>query len=208
MYNARVRNPETAMIVAVQAFFSDPAMHGAKLARIARQEHYGLIQPYVQALYEQARDKKDKTALAVATMLRQPEWVWRSTNNPEVRLFGFHEEDSFVASGYYVTGRMETGETRVFKQPGDTGSLEILEACDDPRLDYEARSIRHKVWKCQNRYWVVAVGRVIDLIKAGIDRRNVELSKGKGYFKKVPAYSRVKGPFSTPDEAREARATL
>ena len=137
-------------------------------------------------MYEAAQAANDKISLGVLTMLRQPEWSWCDCENDRyLRFFGFVAEDKFQAVGYYVTGRQETGETRVFETPGETAEFVVGDVCEDPRAEYKTQSVRHKVYRSSNKYWVVAIGRIVDLVNAGVDRKDVLATNNKGYFKKV-----------------------
>ena len=202
----RVRNPEAALIKTLEQFFENPVEHGAKLARLGKQEGYELLSPYLPVMHERAADNQE--AQAILVMLRQPEWVWRSCENDyNLRFFGFEDEGTFVPAGYYIVGRGETGEHRVLDVSGDIADNVVGASCKDPREEYEPRSVRYKIWRRGGAYWVVAVGRVVDLVKNGFDKKEVCLTEGRGYLKKVPAYADV-SKLDTVEEAREKKAAL
>lgn len=197
------------ILVHASCYFQDEPVKWAKeLAALGRKEGYDYIRPTVVMLEDCHPD--NKKVIGLLTMLRQPEWVWKDcTNDPAIRFFGIQTGDEYETRGYYVTGKYETGEVHILAEFGDTADYVVgTEVLTDPREEYEARTLKTKIWKRQDKYFVVLVGRVVDLIKQGVRKEDVRLSGGKGYFAKVPAYAILDGPWLDKAKAQEAKISF
>ena len=189
----------------------DPQGAGDRIAAIGKHKGYDYIKDEVGELekfYRKADISEEKRAeiLTVLTMLRQPEWVWhRDKSKGNVYYFGTLEESGVQVRGQYVTGPEEIGDVSVYidQEPVELGNVTV-----DPRNLYEPMNVRTKIYKERGRYWLVKIGRVVDLIKKhGFSKDNVIRTGWKGYFKKVAAYAKFKGPFDDVNKARQAKAS-
>jgi len=197
-----------ATLVHASCYFQDEPRKWAKeLAGVAKVEGYEYIQPTVEMLEECHPDNRE--VMGLLTMLRQREWEWRDcTNDPSIRFFGISRDGKFVARGYYVVGRHETGEVHVLRDFGQTANYVVgKSSLRDPREEYEARAVRAKVWHRKKKYFVVMVGRVVDLVKYGFAKQDVKETGGKGYFGRFPAFAVLDGPYDK-EEAKSIKSSL
>jgi hypothetical protein len=181
-YEPRIRNPQEKLCDAALQFGDGPADSGAVISRLERQEGYDFIKPALTTLWELYSEDQGKAA--VLMLLMEPEWLWYRTSNKDIFVFGVKREGDFRPCGYYETGRNETGEVIVHQME----DVDLKEQITDPRGAYEARVVKTRIFKDKGKFWGVKVGRVVDLVKAGYSRDDVELTGGKGYLKKFPAY--------------------
>ena len=186
----------------VREFALDPKKHTTALAGISSREGYAQIKPTVLNLWDSCRVPGARDYLV---LLRQPEWEWRGCDKRHIIFFGIEAEGEFLALGNYVTGPQETGNLAVLNIPGAIKEYVIGEVCEDPRGAYVAQVVKPKVYRDAAQYYVVLVGRFIDLVRRGIDKATIELTHGRGYLGSSPAFARVGGPFSTAGDAREAK---
>jgi len=189
----------------VREFARDPREHAKTLADIGRREGYDHIKPTVLNLWDSCRVPQARDYLV---LLRQPDWEWRGCETRHIIFFGVDTEGGFLALGNYTTGPQETGELAVLNIPGAIKAHVIGEVCEDPRGAYVTQVVKPKVYRDAAQYYVVLVGRFIDLARRGIDKATIELTHGIGYLGSSPAFARVGGPFSTAGDAREAKTNI
>jgi len=202
-----VLNPEGKLSEAVAQFGSAPAASGERIAHLGREVGYHFIQSTLWAMEQVHTSGK---AADVLTLLRQPEWVWYETEDPNVKVFGVPVlGNEWEVRGIYRMGRQETGAVEI---GGPDMPLPTREAAD-PRDVYKPRRVRTLVYKINGLYNVVAAGRVVDLVKAGFN--NIRHTHGKGYLGKRAAAFAVTtdstgkpNRFRDPDLARECRARM
>jgi hypothetical protein len=201
-------DPHETLVKASALFEKNPTEWGKALAELGRSEGYEYIRETVLMLQEAHADNRQCTGILL--LLRQPDWQWRScTNQPHLRFFGLPDANGeFIPQGYYIIGKYETGETKVLLRPGRTAHYVVgEEIITDPRESYVEKALKVKVWKRQNKYWLVLVGRVIDLVKYGISKEDIRETGGTGYFSRFPAFAVADGPYSK-EEAQEAKSSL
>lgn len=188
-------------------FQDDPQKWAAELARVGKEEGYAYIEPTVVMLEDCHPGNKE--VMQRLTLLRQPEWEWRSCENDDrIRFFGIPEDGKFVARGWYVTGRYETGDVKILRDFDDTANYTVgPDILKDPRDAYEVRKLKAKVWKKNKNYFLVLAGRVIDLAKEGFRRTEIKETQGRGYFGKFPAFAVLYGPM-TKEEAQASKEAL
>ena len=189
---------------------TDPERIGKRIAEIGKQEGYDYIKPSLDALEQFHRTSKisedvRRKVLDVITLLKQPEWEWRRDRAKNICYFGrLGDDGKFLARGQYLLGPQETGDTELFE-------AEEPVSCDnvsmDPRKMYCPGNVRMKIFRERGRYWLVRIGRIVDLIRNGFKIDQIEKTGWKGYFNRVAAYVRVGGPFRTVEEARQAKAS-
>ena len=189
----------------VREFYTDPNKYAEMLRVIGEREGYAEIKPTVLNLWDACRVPKARDLLVA---LRQPEWEWRGCETRHTAFFGVKSEGEFMALGYYVTGPQETGEFAILNTPGVTKTYVMGEVCKDPRDDSVSQRVKPKVYRDSSEYYVVLVGRFIDLARRGIDKAKIELTHGRGYLGGSPAFVRVEGPFSAVGDAREAKTNI
>jgi hypothetical protein len=201
-------DPHETLVKASAMFDQDPTTWGKHLADLGRTQGYDYIRETVLML--QGVHANNRQCAGILMLLRQPEWQWRNCENePALRFFGLPDENgTFIPQGYYVTGKYETGETKVLLRPGRTAHYIVgEELVQDPRETYEEKALKVKVWKRQNKYWLVLVGRVIDLVKYGFGKEDIKETGGAGYFARFPAFAVADGPYSK-EEAQAAKSSL
>jgi hypothetical protein len=200
---------EHETLVHASAYFDqDPTLWSDRLAEVGRSKGYDYIKETVLMLQDCHQD--DKKALGLLMLLRQPEWEWKDCENDEnIQFFGLTEDDVFVAQGYYITGKHETGEVRVLLRPGRTANYIVgMKVIEDPREAYKEHALRMRVWKRYRKYWVVLAGRVVDLAKYGFTKEDIRETGGRGYFSQYPAFAIIEGPCKTKEEARSLKSAL
>jgi hypothetical protein len=195
----------SAFRIAIREFSLDPRKHAKTLADIGKREGYEHIKPTVLNLWDSCRVPKARDYLV---LLRQPDWEWRGCDERHIIFFGIEAEGEFLALGNYVTGPQETGDLAVLNIPGAVKEHVIGEVCNDPRGAYTAQVVKPKVYREASEYYVVLVGRFIDLLHRGVDKATIELTHGRGYLGSSPAFARVEGPFNTAGDAREAKTVI
>jgi hypothetical protein len=189
----------------IREFARDPREHSKTLAAIGKREGYEHIKPTVLNLWESCRVSWARDYLV---MLRQPDWEWRGCETRHTIFFGVKSKSEFMALGRYVTGPQETGNLVILNIPGMIKEHVIGEVCKDPRGSYVSQVVKPKVYRDAAQYYVVLVGRFIDLVRRGIDKATIELTHGRGYLGSSPAFARVGGPFNTAGGAREAKTNI
>ena len=195
----------SAFGTAIREFARDPRKHAKTLADIGKREGYEHIKPTVLNLWDSCRVPEARDYLV---LLRQPDWEWRGGDKRHIIFFGVDTEGEFLALGNYTTGPQETGNIAVLNIPGAIKEYVIGEVCKDPRGAYVAQVVKPKVYRDAAQYYVVLVGRFIDLVRRGIDKATIELTHGRGYLGASPAFARVGGPFITAGDAREAKTNI
>jgi hypothetical protein len=200
----RIRNPKRALKGWVRDLIKDPEKYTQSIAQLSKQEGYQYIR---EAVLTAEAKSKDLTSQIHLLLLLQPDWEWRqSFQDRSVFFFGLNTNQSgFIPKGWYVTGFHETGDLEFFGDEVLDPTMIISEICDDPRGLGDIRSSKTKVYRKHGKYFVVAVGRVVDLVHEGFDRAALILTQGKGYFKRFPAYAIIHGPFEDSEQAREVR---
>lgn len=189
-------------------FQDDPKKWATELASVGKTEGYDYIQPTV-AMLEECHPENEEV-MGLVTMLRQPEWQWRTCENDDkIRFFGIPDEDgTLIARGYYVQGKFETGAVNVLHEFGDTADNVVsTSVVEDPRDEYEARALKIKVWKRRNKYFLVMTGRVVDLVLYGFPGDEIKETGGRGYFGRFPAFAVLEGPFDKKG-VQAAKASL
>jgi hypothetical protein len=202
-----MRNPQdlSAFGTIVREFYKDPPKYAEMLLVIGEREGYEEIKPTLLNLWDSCRVPQARDLLVA---LRQPEWEWRECKTRHTTFFGVEYEGEFMALGYYVTGPQETGDFAILNTPGGNNTYVMGEVCKDPRGGAVSQKVKPKVYRDSSEYYVVLVGRFIDLVSRGIDKAKIELTHGRGYLGGSPAFVRVKGPFSAVGDAREAKTNI
>ena len=200
-------NPQdlSAIGTLIREFARDPRKHTKTLTDIGRREGYEHIKPTVLNLWEACRVPEARDYLVV---LRQSDWEWRGCETRHTTFFGVESDGEFMALGRYTTGPQETGNLVILNTPGMVKEHVIGEVCKDPRGAYVTQVVKPKVYRDAAQYYVVLVGRFIDLVRRGIDKATIELTHGRGYLGSSPAFARVGGPFNTVGDAREAKTNI
>ena len=200
----RIRNPKRALKGWLRDLHKDPESYTQSIAQLAEQEGYKFIR---ESILKAEAATKDLASQIHFLLLLQPDWEWRqSFEDRSVFFFGLNTNQSgFIPKGWYVTGFHETGDLEFFGDEVIDPAMIISEICDDPRGLGDMRESKLKVYRKHGKYFVVAVGRIVDLVNEGFDRATLVLTQGKGYLKRFPAYAIIHGPFGDPDQAREVR---
>ena len=205
-----IRHVADEMSACMKDLSTDPERIGERIAQIGKQEGYDYIKPSLDALESFHRtspipEDVRKKVLDVITLLKQPEWEWRRDRSKDnICYFGRIEDGKFLARGQYLTGVEETGDTELFEveEPIDCDNVTA-----DPRQMYCPGNVRMKIFRDRGHYWLVRIGRVVDLIRNGFSTDQIVKTGWKGYFRRVAAYVKVGGPFQNVEEARQAKAS-
>jgi len=153
----------------------------------------------------------------VIVMLRQPEWLWVETEDHNRLFFGTQNSLGFKVRGCYYTGALETEDIHIFREEVE---LEDWKSAKDPR-EYVRKATKRKVYRRNSQYFVVEVGRVVDLIHKGYEKsaivltsripafvRNLFLPENTvdngPYLKRFPGYVILSGPHDK-EEAQEKK---
>ena len=202
MYRPKVRKPYEKLVSYGMHLSDDPEGYGERILRIIKQEGYQNVLPALRCMENMYKDNYD--CMCVLTMLRQPEWTWRdSAEYSKMKLVGIiSDTGTFEARGYYLTGARETGEIVLYRPDSEIPEAEDEEV-KDPRMLYESRKLKIKIYrKRPGKFFLVEVGRIVDFIKQGFRREELQETEGRGFFKKYQAYRYKDGPFNSADEAR------
>ena len=197
------KGPETPAQSALRLgdeFPNNPEKSGKRLAELGRLKGYHVILPVVNTLWDSCTKQEDREILA---FLRQPEWEWRQwADDPDVCIAGLYQDGEYVPVGFYATGEKEDGVFSTLDLEGSPEQLQyVAGAVEDPRPDVKPRLLIQ-----DGGYFFVLVGRLQELLRAGYDRTQVILTRGKGYLHKHEAYVVRSGPLSA-DKAREEKIT-
>lgn len=197
----------------VQDFTETPESSGRDIARLGNQYGYSFVRPSLRILEDRCKGPSD--ARDVLTMLRQPEWLWVRTDDPKRLIFGIQRAGGFQPLGFYYVGSLETGDIHIFQAP--VVCTEYTPA-QDPR-DKVTAPLKQKVFKRPSGYYLVDVGRIVDLLRKGYARTAIVLT---GFPKKLrylvpgaqednqpqlklfPAYVVLDGPCATEEQLKQA----
>jgi len=192
---------------AIREFPTNPTQAAKDLAAVGRRSGYDTIQPTLMNLDQ---TMKLPGAIKVIPLLRQPEWVWKATNDPTVSFIHLPDvHGKMQARAYYVSGKFETGGICVLDKPDNTGAYTMGDVIPDQRAAYVPRRVKLKLMPSGNKgLRVAAVGRVVDLLRTGIKQADVIWTQGRGYFANSAAYAELTEPMYDIDKAREVRDEL
>jgi len=196
----RVRNPEKALVKTAQRFAEAPKEAAEKLQRLSEQEGYLFVMDAVRAL--ECVHFKRPDLLARLSILRMPEWEWRSMGTPGVYCFGIFEDGAFEPHGICNPVKNVKGFLRF------THSVNAGDLVDNILDRYERGHIRNKIYKKGTKYYIVQAGATLDLVLSGCDFGDIQLTRGRGYLNKFQAFTVVNGPYFDIELARKFLQTI
>lgn len=203
----------------IEAFRKDADSSIDMFGELVTREGYDFLRPTLLNLELQITSPR---ARAVLTHMRKPDWQWYRAEDiktdcvlEHIRFFGLtvprtvgkETMECVVMRGFYISGRNETGYVEILNiddiHPGYRPTVE----CEDPRKAYVAGRVKQKVYRHEDsKYWIAAVGRVVDLAKS-FPGKQIILTGGKGYLGQFPGFVLAQGPFDDVVAARAARQT-
>ena len=199
-----------ALFERARQFTDDPRTAARLIARMGRKYGYSFIQPAAITL-EQIHCNEDLEKYAIAVQLRQPEYVWKRAKGVKDRIFfGVMEEEQFSPRGYYLIKLKEDGRLTILFPDADPLHQEFTTSPDRNPIDcYKARKTKFRTLRVGSQYYVVEVGRIVDLVKYGYDRTSIQTTYKIQYlWKYFKGFVYRSEGFKTEDEARAYEATL
>jgi hypothetical protein len=152
----------------------------------------------------------DPEKYALAVQLRQPEFVWMFADEITDRVFfGVREEGEFSPRGYYYTRFYEDGHLNILYPDAEClQQTYTKEMRNDPITMYKQKKTKFRTLRKGTKHYVVEVGRIVDLVKFGYDRKDIHTTQNIPFLWMFRGFVYRSEGFDSEAEARAYESTL